>query len=284
MTLFRGKAARLAVAQILIEPSARVDNQKHAAELLAEAADRGASVVCLPGAFATGINLPTIRKDASASDGPIVGFLSEQAAALGIHVAAGVLLAEGRDVYDAAVLLGPDGNVLGWYRRTCVWSGERDYISAGVPSDVVETAIGRLGLLVGYDLRFPESSRHYMLQGADFIICVANLFKDYSHPVRSIVRARAADNECTFVLASSTGENRFVGKSFLGRSVIVDGLVQNAAAELDADVLAEAAPGVRETVIDAPIFVRQQRKAREILPFHDDLRTTWATTHQGSDA
>ncbi len=281
MTLFRGKEARLAVAQLLIEPGARVENQNRAAELLAEASDRGAMLVCLPGAFATGLNLPTLRTDASASDGPVVEFLSAQAATLGVHVAAGVLLAEGRDIYDAAVLLGPDGNVGTWYRRSCVWAGERDYISVGAPTDVVDTAVGRVGLLVGHDLRFPESSRHYMLQSADLIICVANLFKQYSYPVRSIVRARAADNECAFVLASGTGENRFLGKSYLGRSMIVDGLVQDAAAEPDADVLAEAAPGVRETVIDAPIYVRQQRRAREALPFHDDLRTTWGTTHRG---
>lgn len=281
MTLFRGRETRLAVAQTFIEPGARLENQKRAAELLSQAAERGAAIACLPGAFATGINFPTIRTDATADDGPVVEFLSAHASGLGIHIAAGVLLADGRDVYDAAVLVGPDGDVLIRYLRSCVWAGERDHIAVGTPSDAVDTPVGRIGLLAGHDLRFPEACRHYLLQGADLIICVANLFKDYSHPVRSIVRARAADNECAFVLASGSGENRFVGKSYLGRSMIADGLVLDAGSDPEADVLAEAAPGVREAVVDAPVHLRRLRKIRQTLPFHGDLRDTWTVTHHG---
>jgi predicted amidohydrolase len=281
MTLFKGKATTLAVAQFLIEPGRREENQARVAELLATAAGRGADLVCLPGTFATGLNFPTLRSDATASDGPVVQFLADQAGRHGIHIAAGVLLSEGRDVYDAAVLVGADGATLGWYRRACVWAGESDYVSTGTPGDVVDTSVGRIGLLVGYDLRFPEACRQYLLQGVDVIVCTANLFTDYSHPVRSIARTRAADNECAFVLASGAGENRFVGKSYLGRSMIVDGLVQDAALDPDADVIAEIPSGVREGVIDGQIFLRQQRRAREALPFHGDLASTWTVTHRG---
>ncbi|MFI8929211.1 carbon-nitrogen hydrolase family protein [Streptomyces sp. NPDC053474] len=282
MSLFRGPATRIAAIQMWIEPGMREENQARAAKMLSVAAERKADLVCLPGAFATGVNFPTLRADATASDGPVVEFLADQARGLGIHIAAGVLVAEGRDIYDAAVLVGPGGDALGWYHRACVWAGEAEYVSTGVPGTAIDTPVGRIGLLVGYDIRFPEASRQYLLQGADVVVCVANLFAPYSHPVRSICRARAADNECALVLASAVGENRFAMMPYLGRSLIVDGLVQDAREDPEADVLAEAGAGTRDTVIDAAVHLRQRRKLRAGLPFHDDARSTWATAHRGA--
>lgn len=279
MSLFRGPATRLAAVQMRIEPGQRDDNLARAATLLSAARERQADLACLPATFATGLNFPTLRTDATTGDGPVVRFLADQARTLGMHIAAGVLLAEGRDVFDAAVLVGPSGDPLGWYRRACVWAGESEYVSTGEPGKVIDTPVGRIGLLVSYDIRFPEASRQYLAQDADLIVCVANLFASFSHPMRSICRARAADNECVLVFASGVGENRFANMTYLGRSMIVDGLVRDARQDPDADVLAEAGPGTREAVIDAEVHWRQRRKVRAALPFHDDLRSTWTITH-----
>ncbi|KUN04783.1 hypothetical protein AQI95_17995 [Streptomyces yokosukanensis] len=281
MSLFRGPSVTVAAAQMRIDPGMREENQARAAELLSTAAEQDADLVCLPASFATGLNFPTLRADATTSDGPVVQFLADQARGLGIHIAAGVLLADGRDVFDAAVLVGPSGEPLGWYRRACVWAGESDHVSPGAPGTAIDTPVGRVGLLVGYDIRFPEAGRQYLLQGVDLIVCVANLFGPYSHPVRSICRARAADNECALVFSSGVGENRFAGMSYLGRSMIVDGLVQDASQDAEADVLAEAAPAERDTVVHAQLHWRQRRKVRDRLPFHGDVRSTWSTTFQG---
>lgn len=279
MSLFRGPGTRLAALQMRIEPGQREENLARAAKLLSTAREREADLACLPATFATGLNFPTLRTDATAEDGPVVQFLAEQARTLGMHIAAGVLLSAGRDVFDAAVLVGPAGEPLGWYRRSCVWAGEDAYVSTGSPGEVIDTPVGRIGLQVSYDLRFPEASRHYVAQDADLVVCVANLFDPFSHPLRSICRARAADNECALVFASGVGENRFANMTYLGRSMIVDGLVQDARQDPEADILAEAGPGPHETVIDAEVHWRQRRKTRAALPFHDDLRSTWTTTH-----
>ncbi|MFG2792207.1 carbon-nitrogen hydrolase family protein [Streptomyces sp. NPDC048419] len=279
MSLFRGPGTRLAALQMRIEPGQREDNLARAAKLLSTARERESDLACLPATFATGLNFPTLRTDASAEDGPVVQFLAEQARTLGMHIAAGVLLSSGRDVFDAAVLVGPTGEPLGWYRRACVWEGESAYVSTGSPGEVIDTPVGRIGLQVSYDLRFPEASRHCLAQDADLIVCVANLFGPFSHPLRSICRARAADNECALVFASGVGENRFANMTYLGHSMIVDGLVQDARQDPEADILAEAGPGSHETVIDAQVHWRRRRKTRAALPFHGDLRSTWTTTH-----
>ncbi|MFI8895663.1 carbon-nitrogen hydrolase family protein [Streptomyces paradoxus] len=281
MSLFRGARTRLAALQMRIEPGQRDENLARAAKLLSTAREREADLACLPATFATGLNFPTLRTDATAEDGPVVEFLAEQARTLGMHIAAGVLLSSGRDLFDAAVLVGPGGDPLGWYHRACVWAGESEYISTGSPGEVIDTPVGRIGLQVSYDLRFPEASRQYLAQDADLVVCVANLFGPFSHPLRSLCRARAADNECALVFASGVGENRFANMTYVGRSMIVDGLVQDAREDPEADILAEAPPGSQEAVIDADVHWRQRRKVRAGLPFHDDLRSTWTTIHGG---
>ena len=61
--------------------------------------------------------------------------------------------------------------------------------------------------------------------------------------------------------------------NYLGRSMIVNGLVQDAAQQPDSDILAEAARGAKEIVVDADIPLRKQRKIRDGLPFHGDARS-----------
>ncbi|MFI8353919.1 carbon-nitrogen hydrolase family protein [Streptomyces cyaneofuscatus] len=278
MSLFRGEGLTLAAVQLRTDAGRREENQARAAELLADAARQGAGLACLPAAFATGLNFPSIRKDATPLDGPVMAFLAEQARTHGLHIAAGVLLAEGRDIYDAAVLVGPSGDLLGVYRRASLWEGERDYLAAGEPLDALDTPLGRIGLQVSYDLRFPEASRRFLGQGVDVIVCVASLFTDFSHHVRSLARARAADNQTALVLSSCSGENRFVGMSYVGRSCVVDGLVQGDEAD-DADVLAEIPARVREGVATATVYPRKRRKAADRLPFRADAEATWRTSY-----
>lgn len=282
MSLFRGQGTTIAAVQLQIEPSRPEENLPRAAELVASAAGSGAALACLPAAFATGLNLPTLRSDATPLDGPVVAFLAEQARRHQIHLAAGVLLSEGRELYDAAVLVGPSGDLLGVYRRASVWSGERDYIAAGQPLDAIETPVGRIGLQVSHDLRFPEASRHLLGQEVDIIVCVANLFVDYSQAALSVCRARAADNECALVLASSSGESRFAGMDYLGRSAIVDGLLVGASHGDEDDILALAPPRARDTVLTAQLYLRARRKTRATLPFHADADATWSTRFVGA--
>lgn len=278
MSLFRGQGVTLAAVQTQVDPGRREENQARAADLLASAAEQGADLACLPAAFATGVNFPSIRTDATPLDGPVMAFVADQAQTHGMHIAAGVLLSEGRDIYDAAVLVDPTGNLLGLYRRASMWAGERDYLSAGEPLDAITTPLGRIGLQVSYDLRFPEASRQFLAQDVDVIVCVANLFADFSHHARSLARARAADNATALVFSSCSGENRFVGMPYVGRSCIVDGLTQGVTQD-DADVLAEIPARSREGVATATLYPRRRQKTSAALPFREDTAATWRTSY-----
>src|SRR5690606_9413991 len=88
MSLFRGPRTRLAALQMRIEPGRREENLARAAKLLSTAREREADLACLPATFATGLNFPTLRGDATAEDGPVVEFLAEQARTPGMRIAA----------------------------------------------------------------------------------------------------------------------------------------------------------------------------------------------------
>ncbi|MCP3098093.1 carbon-nitrogen hydrolase family protein [Myxococcus sp. K15C18031901] len=273
MSLFKGRATNVAVIQFKVLQDDRDTNLATATQLIQGAAGQGANLICLPATFATGLNFPSVKRMAEPLDGHIVEALQEQAQRLKLVVCAGLLEAAGRDIFDSAVVIGQDGRLAGSYRRACVWEGEGDFISRGEGGHVIETELGRLGLLVSYDLRFPEACRGYFAQDADIIVCVASLFSRYALAVESLCRARAAENSCGFVFASGLGANRLAMMEYMGRSLIVDGTVDAEDGEGAPDVLARA--GTREEVLQAPLFARELRKRRKDLPLLEDYKRLW---------
>ena len=265
MSLFNGKATHIAVAQMNVHQDEITHNLAVAGEMIEAAASRGANLICLPATFATGLNFPSLNRMAQSTEDEIVSFLKEKADTCGVYLCAGLLEKQGNEVFDSAVLINDKGELLGSYQRTCLWEGERDFISNGKPQHVINTPLGKIGLLVSYDLRFPEACRNYFSENVDIIICVASLFAKFSHPVASICRARAADNGCCLVFASSIGNSRLAMMDYMGRSMIVNGLEEAISASPDTDILARA--GSKEQLIDARVFARKINKVRSRQPY-----------------
>ncbi|HEY46161.1 MAG TPA: carbon-nitrogen hydrolase family protein [Anaerolineae bacterium] len=123
-------------------------------------------------------------------------------------------------LFNSAALVGPDG-LIARYRKTHLpFLGVDRYLAAGdtLPGPF-ETPVGRLGLLICYDLRFPEPSRVLAIAGAQVILLptawpsAATLYPDF------MAQSRAAENNIFLVAANRVGEER--GTRYLGRSVVV---------------------------------------------------------------
>jgi len=186
---------------------------------LRRVAERGAQLVVLPEMWSAGFayrKLPEL-----AAETPRV---LERLAALSAELQLTVVgslpeLAEGKVCNTAYVV--DRGRPAGSYRKLHLFSlmNENEHIVAGTQSAVVETAVGRLGLAVCYDLRFPELFRKLALDGAE-ILCLPGEW-----PVprqlhwRTLLRARAIENQCFVVAANCCGRQ---GKlDFFGMSLIV---------------------------------------------------------------
>jgi len=230
--------APLAAAIQLNSAADRDANLRLAARLLAEAAAAGAVLAVLPENFAY-MGAHEADKLALAEpdgNGPIQDFLASTAAALKLWIVAGTVpLAVSGDagrVWPASLVYAADGRRVARYDKIHLFDveipgGERyresATIVAGAPNpQVIDTPIGRLGLSVCYDLRFPELFRAQMVAGAE-VLCVPAAFtwKTGAAHWEVLLRARAIENQC-YVIAPGQHGTHASGRQTWGHSMIID--------------------------------------------------------------
>jgi 5-aminopentanamidase len=215
---------RVAACQIdpqIGEVEANLDRIERA---VADAAGAGARLAVLPEAAVTGYafaSLDEARPIARRATALAADRLRAVAGTHRLTVIAGTLEAEGDAVYNAAVLATPDGRQVTYRKMHLPFLGVDRFATPGPePPWVVEVDGLRIGVLICYDLRFPEAARVCALDGADLICLPTNwpIGVDF-HP-DLFAPARAAENHCYLLAADRVGTER--GTTFMGRSVFVD--------------------------------------------------------------
>jgi 5-aminopentanamidase len=192
---------------------------------MTDAAARGAAIAVAPECAVTGYvfdsadeALAVARRAATAGDR-----LAELAEATGLALIVGTLEAQGDEVFNTALLITPEGRR--WhYRKTHLpYLGVDRFVSPGDdPPWVADVAGIRIGVLICYDLRFPEAARVCALDGADLIALPTNWPQGVDFHPDLFVPARANENHCYLLAADRIGTER--GTTFIGRSRIVDPL------------------------------------------------------------
>lgn len=148
------------------------------AESIRHAVDDGADVVVLPELVTSGYVFASRAEAASVAITPAHRLFADWAAeaARGPAVVVGGFCELGDDglLYDSAALVDGTG-VRGVYRKTHLWNAEKLIFEPGdQPPPVFETAVGRIGILICYDLAFPEMTRALALGGADLLAIPTN--------------------------------------------------------------------------------------------------------------
>jgi predicted amidohydrolase len=218
---------RIACCQIapdVTDPAATADASRAA---IAAALDEQAQIVVLPELASSGYvfeSAEEARAAAVAVDGELLDGWSAEAARGNAIVVGGFceLAADGR-VFNSAALVDADG-VQAVYRKLHLWDDERRWFSPGEQAaPVVDTALGRIGLAVCYDLEFPELTRGLALAGADLIAAPANWPRHPDPPdgrpvLHSIAAVTAYLNKVFVAVCDRCGTER--GLEFEGGSVI----------------------------------------------------------------
>lgn len=208
----------------------RAANLSTSLELALEAVNNGANLIVLPELTNTGYFFQN-RQDAfdhaeAVPDGPSVGSWEDFARHHQVYLVAGLTEREGSKLYNTGVLVGPDG-FIGKYRKAHLWNLEKLWFTAGDSGfPVFDTPIGRIGLLICWDIWFPEVPRILSQQGADIICSLNNwvwtpppLFDDAGKCMASYLTMTAAHVNNVFIAAASRiGEER--GARYLGCSLI----------------------------------------------------------------
>ncbi len=173
------------------------ENLDQFSELIARAADQKADIVCLP----EGITLVGTDHDyISASEtvpGPTTEFLGKIARKSNLYIVAGILEKNGDTVFNTAVLIGRDGNLAGKYRKVSLPHEEIDGgITPGNSFPVFDTDFGKIGLMICWDVTFPEPARALAQKGAEII------FLPIWGGDVTLTKARAIENQ-VYVVSST---------------------------------------------------------------------------------
>jgi len=153
--------------------------------------------------------------------GHTVNLMAQQAAEFSTHIVFGMVLKEKVEsiIYNAAILVGPDGEVIGDYRKVHPRGEERLAFRPGFRYPVLETNFGLVGLMLGWDLAFPEVARSLSLDGAEIVCVCANWERPHIEEWNAFSLARAFENSIFVAAANRIGEEP--SYTFFGQSMIV---------------------------------------------------------------
>ncbi|SEL47619.1 Predicted amidohydrolase [Stigmatella aurantiaca] len=256
----------IAAAQ-MVSTADKAHNLEVATRLVRQAAKLGARLVGLPENFSWMGSESERASAAESLEGPTLGRMAELARELRVTVLAGSLLetgAPGGRLYNTSVLFGPQGERLAVYRKMHLFDvevgdgatyHESAAVAPGTEVVAATTDVGRLGLSVCYDLRFPELYRRLSRDGATLLAVPAafTLMTGKDH-WEVLLRARAIENQC-YVLAPAQGGRHSDKRITYGHAMVVDpwGLVTARASEGEGLAL-------------APVDAELQQRIRRNLP------------------
>jgi predicted amidohydrolase len=214
------------VAACQIDPQlGEVDrNLEHIERVVAEAAAAGARLVVLPEAAVTGYvfeNLDEALTVAQRAVAVAEQRLADAAVKAGVALIVGTLEAEAREVFNTALIFSGDGRRFRYRKMHLPYLGVDRFATPGPDApEVYELAGMRVGVLICYDLRFPEAARICALEGADLVALPTNWPVGVQFHPGIFAPARAAENHVYLLACDRVGEER--GTTFIGRSILLD--------------------------------------------------------------
>lgn len=224
---------RVAALQTVSSTSVE-DNLKQAEALIAQAAGQGANLLVLPEYFCLmgqhDHDKVAIRENAGS--GPIQHFLSEQAKKHGVWLVGGTLPLESPDygrIYNSTLVYDPTGTQVARYDKIHLFGfrkGTESYdesvsIRPGENEpQTFNTPVGKVGLSICYDLRFPELYRAFG-EVSLILVPAAFTYTTGSAHWETLLKARAIENQC-YVLAAAQGGKHQNGRRTWGHSMLVD--------------------------------------------------------------
>ncbi|GAA1417611.1 carbon-nitrogen hydrolase family protein [Streptomyces thermospinosisporus] len=236
---------RTALLQSSGRPGAVAENLKVLGEAADRAAAAGAGLLVTSEMFLTGYAIgDDIARLAEPADGDAADAVAEIAARHGLAIAYAYPERDGEAVYNSVQLISADGTRLANYRKTHLFGClERDHFTPG-EQQVVQAELNGLtvGLLICYDVEFPENVRAHALAGTDLLLVPTAQMHPFQFVAESVVPVRAFENQMYVAYVNRVGpEGEF---EFVGLSVLAgpDGVARTRAGRTEELLLADADP------------------------------------------
>src|SRR6202030_1608076 len=171
------RPVRIAVAQYEPHVGEPEHNRTRAVLWATAAAEQGANLIVLPelasSGYVFGDEAEAQRSAEDPDDGPTVRALREVCAMHGCHIVAGISELDGDCRHNSAVLIGASGR-MATYRKLHLYYDEQTWFQPGDGLPIVDLPFGRVGMIICFDLWFPEPARALALAGDEIIAVPTN--------------------------------------------------------------------------------------------------------------
>jgi predicted amidohydrolase len=203
---------KIALGQISCKQADKAGNMRKIAKIVEKGKRQGADLIVLPELSLTGYVIrDEVYELAERIPGPSTESIEKLAKKHRVHVIFGMPeLSEGTEatLHNTAVLVGPEGFV-GKYRKMYLPTHsifeEKRYFRPGYQSTVCDTELGKIGLVICYDLFFPEVTRLTRLGGAQLIVCISASPGIRRAFFETLTVARAIENTVFLAYVNLTG-------------------------------------------------------------------------------
>lgn len=255
-----GAALQVAILQCEGSPGEPEANLALLDAACAQSVAAGDTLLVTPELFLSGYNIgPEAGRLAVCRDDPLLARLSELSSRHGIGLCVGYPERAEGAVYNSALLIEPGGQVLGNYRKhRPIGDYEHATFARGNTGDMTATIAGvQVGVLICYDVEFPENARRLARAGVELIIVPTALPHDFGFVSEKMVPTRAFENGVFVAYADRCGvegERRYAGLSCivapdggdLARAGTDDAVLRARVAPADYAHLAERLPYLRD--------------------------------------
>jgi omega-amidase len=253
---------RVALAQIVCEVGNVAANCNTLRRVAKQASEAGCDAVVFPEMVDTGYDMKTIVEKASTWESGPLQLLEELASKLGVWIVCGLSEREQGDVYNAVAVVNRKGQLAARYRKAHLFTpaGEQRFLKRGDSLTLTTIEGMQWGIMVCYDLRFPEMARALALKGAEVIVVPSAFpFPRVNHWC-TLLASRAIENQLYAIGANRAGVDGDLW--FCGSSRVIDPY----------GVLVVSAPEVGEQLLFAEVGKDRVSEVRSSMAVFEDRR------------
>ncbi len=252
----------------LVQKKHIIGSKKKNLEMIEETASKAVTeLLVFPEMFLTGYTIgDSYWREAEAIPGPSSQALSRMAVDNNMTIICGMPERPVPDIgrlYNSALICTPNGK-MGSYRKTYLANfgpfDDKRYFTPDSELPIFDTPLGKIGIVICYDLFFPELTKYYAMNGADIILCISASPSSTREFFENVMVARAIETTC-FVLYSN----------LLGREEQMEFWGGNAAISPKGKILAKG-PYFQEDIVEAELNMEELYKARVGRPVLSDTR------------
>lgn len=256
-------AFKVAAIQLDIVYKDPEKNREKVKGLVEDAVKSNPDIILLPETWTTGYSEEVfhhVRDFAETENGPTIALIREMALKHKVWFVSGSIPEKDEDgTYNTVFLIDRSGQMVGKYRKMHLYSAMDEDVGFknGMDMPVFDTEFGKVALMTCYDIRFVELSRTYAVRGAEVIFVVSNFPRPKLHHWRTLLQARAIENQLCVVACNRVGSA--LNSTYFGHSLIIDPW---------GEILYEG--NEEETILVGDIDMERVKAVRDAIPMYYD--------------